>query len=321
MATVGATRPDLRRMRSLLSVPANRPAFFAKAAASNVDCLFLDLEDSVFADQKLAARETAKAAIESTDWRGKRVMVRTNAIDTEWGFRDLVELGGGCHRLDGVMVPKICSLDELRFVEQILDALDRERPADRPLELHILVETAVGIARIEQIAEHARRLLSVTFGAGDFAMSLGLYGAARSAGNPEYVILTGEPGEAERQRHWNDSHHYAMARLATACHAFGIIPVDGPFANFKDPEGADVSNRRARALGFQAKWSIHPDLIDGINATFRPSEADIAWARKVGRALDEARRAGTGSAQIDGRLIEAATMKTVDRILSLADPA
>ena len=91
--------------------------------------------------------------------------------------------------------------------------------------------------------------------------------------------------------------------------------------NSTEPSPGICSNRRARALGFQAKWSIHPDLIDGINATFRPSEADIAWARKVGRALDEARRAGTGSAQIDGRLIEAATMKTVDRILSLAESA
>jgi malyl-CoA/(S)-citramalyl-CoA lyase len=316
--TVGVNRADLRRMRSLLSVPANRPAFFAKAAGSNVDALFLDLEDSVFPDQKLAARETAKAAIEDTDWCGKRVLVRVNAMDTEWGFRDLVELGGACPRLDGFMVPKICSLDELRFVEQVLDALDRERPANRPLELHILIETAIGIACIEQIASGARRLLSVTFGAGDFAMSLGLYGPVRNAGNPDYVVLTGARGDADRQRHWNDSHHFAMARIATACHAFGIVPVDGPFPDFKDPVGADISNRRARALGYQAKWSIHPALIDGINATFMPTEADITWARKVGQALEEARRAGTGSAQIDGRLVEAATMKTVDRILAHA---
>jgi malyl-CoA/(S)-citramalyl-CoA lyase len=311
-------RPDVRRMRSLLSVPANRPAFFGKGAGSGVDALFLDLEDSVFADQKPAARQTAKAAIETVDWRGKRVMARVNAMDTEWGFRDIVELGGACARLDGFMVPKICSLDELRFVEQMLDALDRERPKDRPLELHILIETAIGVARVEQIVEGARRLVSVTFGAGDFAMSLGLYGRARSAGNSDYVVLTGERGEAGRERHWNDSHHFAMARIANACHAFGVIPVDGPFADFNDPQGADVSNRRARALGYQAKWTIHPALIDGINATFVPTAEDVAWARTVRQALEKAREAGTGSAQIDGRLIEAATMKTVERILLLA---
>jgi malyl-CoA/(S)-citramalyl-CoA lyase len=311
-------RPDVRRMRSLLSVPANRPAFFAKAAASAVDAPFLDLEDSVFAEQKVEARRTAIRAIEEVDWRGKRVMVRTNAMDTEWGFRDLVDLGGSCPRLDGFMVPKICSLDELRFVEQTLDALDRERPKDRALELHILIETAIGVARVEQIVENAKRLVSVTFGAGDFAMSLGLYGKARAAGSSEYVMLTGERGDEARERHWNDSHHFAMARIATACHAFGVIPVDGPFADFNDLVGADVSNRRARALGYQAKWSIHPGLIDGINATFVPAPEDVAWARKVAKALDEARAAGTGSAQIDGRLIEAATMKTVERILSHA---
>lgn len=306
------TRPDLRRMRSLLSVPANRPAFFAKGAVSAVDALFLDLEDSVFAEQKTEARGTAAKAIEQTDWRGKRLMVRVNAMDTAWGFRDLVELGTS-PRLDGFMVPKIGSRDELRFVEQVLDALDRERPPERPLELHVLVETAAGIARIEEILGAARRLMSVTFGAGDFAMSLGLYGRARSAGNPDYVVLTDGP---PRQAHWNDSHHFAMARIAIACHAFGVIPVDGPFADFKDSEGADISNRRARALGYQAKWAIHPALIDGINAAFMPSAEDVAWARKVKGALDQARAAGLGSAQLDGRLIEAATMKTVDLILS-----
>ena len=311
-------RPDVRRMRSLLSVPANRPAFFDKGANSNVDALFLDLEDSVFADQKPAARQTARTAIEDIDWRGKRVMARVNAMDTEWGFRDIVELGGACTRLDGFMVPKICSLDELRFVEQMLDALDRERPKDRSLELHILIETASGVAQVERIVEGAKRLVSVTFGAGDFAMSLGLYGRARNAGNSDYVVLTGERGASDRERHWNDSHHFAMARIATACHAFGVIPVDGPFGDFNDLQAADVSNRRARALGYQAKWTIHPALIDGINATFVPTPEDIAWARTVKQALDKAREAGTGSAQIDGRLIEAATMKTVDRILQQA---
>lgn len=313
-----APHPDVRRMRSLLSVPANRPAFFEKGAKSNVDALFLDLEDSVFADQKPAARQTAGEAIGNIDWRGKRLLARVNAMDTEWGFRDLVELGGGCFRLDGFMVPKICSLEELRFVEQTLDALDRERPKDRPLELHILIETAIGVARVEQIVEGARRLISVTFGAGDFAMSLGLYGRARSAGNSDYVVLTGERGEGNREKHWNDSHHFAMARIANACHAFGVIPVDGPFVDFNDQQGADVSNRRARSLGFQAKWTIHPALIDGINATFLPTTEDVAWALTVKQALEKVREAGTGSAQIDGRLIEAATMKTVDRILLLA---
>lgn len=309
------SRPDLRRMRSLLSVPANRPAFFAKGAQSAVDALFLDLEDSVFADQKGTARQTAKAAIEEMHWGDKRLLVRVNAMDTEWGFRDVVDLGSSCSRLDGFMVPKICSLDELRFVEQLLDGLDRERPKDRRLELHILIETAIGVSRVEQIVEKAQRLHSVTFGAGDFAMSLGLYGRTRSAGNADYVILTGERGETDRAPHWNDSHHFAMARIATACHAFGVIPVDGPFSDFHDPVGAQVSNRRARALGYQAKWTIHPALIDGINATFVPSPDDVSWARRVKIALDDARASGTGSAQIDGRLVEAATMKMVDRIL------
>lgn len=308
--------PDIRAMRSLLSVPANRPEFATKAAASNANALFLDLEDSVFSDQKIAARQAAIGLIESVDWGGKRLLVRVNGLDTEWGFRDLLQVADACPRLDGFMVPKVETPDQIDFLEKLLDQLDAERK-QAPLELHILVETAAGVARVEALLEKARRLLSVTFGAGDYAISLGLYGRARMAGNSDYAVLAQENDNA-RSLHWGDNHHFAMARVANACHAFGIIPVDGPYGNFRDSEAEAVATRRARALGFQAKWAIHPTQIDAINRAFRPSDEDLEWARTVASALEEARQRGAGAAQLDGRLIEAATMKTVDRILAQA---
>ncbi len=308
-------------VRSFLSVPANQPKFFAKAAAGNADALILDLEDSVFPEQKLHARQTVIDALRGVDWGSKCVLVRVNALDTEWGFRDLVTIGAECPRLDGFMLPKLESPSDLVFVERVLDTLDLERAGGSKLQFHALIETARGIAQIERILEVARRLSSVTFGAGDYATSLGLYGQARSAGNADYVVLAGARGDAHRESHWNDSHHFAMSRVSNACHAFGITPVDGPYGDFSDIPAAEAATRRARALGYQAKWSIHPSLVDMINSAFHPTEAEVAWARRVAGALNEARMAGAGAAQLDGRLIEAATLKTVERILRAASDA
>lgn len=315
------TRAPAASFRSLLSVPANQPKFFAKAAGGIADALMLDLEDSVFPEQKLSARETLHTALETVDWGSKCVLVRVNALDTEWGFRDILTLGSECPRLDGFMLPKLETAEELAFVERLLDNLDGERPAGRKLQLHALIETAKGVTQVERILEGARRLSSATFGAGDYTTSLGLYGGVRSAGNRDYVILAGERDSADRQAHWNDSHHFAMARIANACHAVGIAPIDGPYGDFGDAAAAEAATRRARALGYLGKWAIHPSLLDMINQAFRPSEAELSWARKVAAVLADARSEGAGAAQLDGRLIEAATMKTVDRILRAAGEA
>ena len=312
------SRDRTRGLRSLLSVPANQPKFFAKAAAGIADALILDLEDSVFPEQKLSARHTVRDALASVDWDRKCMLVRVNALDTQWGFRDIIELGAGCPRLDGFMLPKLETPEELAFVERLLDQLDSERGAGHPLQFHALVETAAGVSRIERIVELARRLTSVSFGAGDYAMSLGLYGNTRSAGNADYVILAGDRGNPDRQAHWNDSHHYAMARVSNACHAAGVTPIDGPYGDFSDTSAAEAATRRAKALGYSGKWAIHPSMLGMINQAFRPTEAEVNWARRVAVALNDARAAGAGAAQLDGRLIEAATMKTVDRILRAA---
>lgn len=308
-------------MRSLLAVPAIRGEFFEKAARGPADSIFLDLEDAVFADQKLEARAAARLALEKIDWGRKRVLVRMNGLDTPWGFRDLVELGAACPRLDGVLAPKVNSVEELRYLERTMDHLDAERPKDRPLELHILIETALGMARVEQILEAAERVASVSFGIGDYSLSLG--GQDRSIGgaNKDYVVITGDEGSAQRQEHWNDHWHFALARVANACHAFGIPAIDGPFGNITDREGYKVAARRARTLGYTGKWAIHPTQVELAHGVFAPSAEDLQWATRVQQALKEAHAAGKGSAQLDGKLIEAATMKIVDIILRRAQEA
>lgn len=285
----------------VLSVPANRPAFFAKAVASDADTLMLDLEDAVFPDQKSAARQEALAALRDLDWRRKRLLVRINALDTQWGIDDLLLLASA-ERLDGVMLPKIETAEDIAFVSRLLERPGSGRAA---LELHILIETAQGVANVECILAAAPRLRSVTFGAGDYARSVADWSSL--AGGP----AGGPLGETPPLQLW------AKARVANAAYAFGVTPIDGPI-----PAIAEAAARRAaeasRAAGFRGKWAIHPAQVPAIHEIFTPAPEMVAWAGRALAALDRAEAAGQGAALLDGRLVEAAHRAIAHRILAEA---
>ncbi|MBI2799990.1 MAG: CoA ester lyase [Gammaproteobacteria bacterium] len=310
-----------KSMRCLLAVPAVRREFFQKAADSATDALFLDLEDSVSPEQKLAARANAARALDEVNWNSKRVLVRCNALDSEWAFRDIEHLGARCHRLDGFLIPKIGSVDEIRHAEALLGALNRERPRERPLELHILIETALGMARVEAILEMATRVVSVSFGVGDYSLSMG--GQDRSVGgaNKDYAVLTDGAADTARHAHWNDQWHFALARVANACHAFDVMPMDGPFGNFADRLGFAAAAARGRVLGYAGKWAIHPSQIELANQAYTPSTEEVSWARAVHAALATARREGKGAVAMNGQLLDIAHRKIADRILARAGVA
>ncbi len=304
-------------MRSLLAVPAVRREYFVKAAVSATDALFLDLEDSVPPAQKLAARTNAAQALDEVEWGDKRVLVRTNALDSEWAFRDIERLAS-CQRLNGFLVPKVGSVDDIRYVEALLTALDRERPRERPLELHILIETALGMARVEAILEAGRRLVSVSFGVGDYSLSMGGQDRLVGGANRHYAMLADAmPGET-RDSHWNDQWHFALARVANACHAFDVMPIDGPFGNFSDPEGFNAAAARGRTLGYAGKWAIHPSQVALANQAYSPSAEEVAWARAVLAALATGQREGKGAVAMNGQLLDIAHEKIALRILARA---
>ncbi len=305
-------------MRSLLAVPAVRQEFFVKAAGSATDALFLDLEDSVPPAQKLAARDNAATALNDVEWGNKRVLVRTNALDSEWAFRDIEQLGARCQRLDGFLVPKLGSVDEIRHVEALLTALDRERPADRPLELHILIETALGMARVEAILEAATRLVSVSFGVGDYSLSMGGQDRLVGGANKHYAMLSDALPGTPRERHWNDQWHFALARVANACHAFDVMPIDGPFGNFSDPEGYTAAAARGRVLGYAGKWAIHPSQVALANQAYTPNAEEVTWAQAVLVALAAAQNEGQGAVAMNGQLLDIAHKKIAHRILARA---
>ena len=308
-------------MRSLLAVPAVRQEFFVKAAVSATDALFLDLEDSVPPPQKLIARANAAQALDDIDWGDKRVLVRTNALDSEWAFRDIEQLGARCPRLDGFLVPKLGSVDEIRHVEALLTALDRERPGEPPLELHILIETALGMARVEAILEAATRLVSVSFGVGDYSLSMGGQDRLVGGANKHYAMLTDAVPDTTRASHWNDQWHFALARVANACHAFDVMPIDGPFGNFSDPEGFNAAAARGRVLGYAGKWAIHPSQVALANQAYTPSAEEVAWARAVLVALATGQREGRGAVAMHGQLLDIAHEKIALRILARAGVA
>jgi malyl-CoA/(S)-citramalyl-CoA lyase len=307
-----------RRHRSELAVPATSEHFFAKAAAGAADAIFIDLEDAVAPDTKEVGRANAIRAINDVDWRDKIVSVRVNGLDTQWALRDILEIVGRCPRLDLVIVPKTASAFDVQFVERILASIERERGGGKIVGITALVETALGVASVEQIVAASDRLEAVVFGGGDYSVSMQTFDAVIGASNPRYAMLTEPDEQGQRARHWNDPWHFALARIANACRAYGVRPIDGPYGNFRDPAGLKASVERAAALGFEGKWAIHPSQIEEINLSLTPNDAQIAWAREVLSALAAARAEGKGAIGKGGVLFDLAHERGAHQILRRA---
>jgi malyl-CoA/(S)-citramalyl-CoA lyase len=306
----------IRPERSLLSVPASSERFFAKAAASAADTILLDLEDSVAPEQKDAARKRTVEVVNTLDWGTKTLLVRVNGLDTPWAWRDLVAVAEACPRLDGVMVPKVGAPRDVQFVETLLEQVERGVQRTRPIGIEILVESAQGLANVEAIAAASPRLEAISFGPGDFAASIGNRGQRIGGPDPSYAVLTDPDGNGNRQRHWGDVWHYALARLAVACRACDLRPIDGVYVDFNDPDGFKAAAKRSLALGFEGKWCIHPSQIALANAVYSPTAEEIAWARQLLSAMGAAHGSGAGAIQIGGQMIDMAHVRQAERIVA-----
>ncbi len=304
-----------RLHRSELAVPATSEHFFEKAARGEADAVFIDLEDAVAPSQKSRARKLAIAALNDLDWGAKTMVVRVNGLDTEWGYKDIAEVAELCPRLDLVLLPKAGGARDIEFVETLLAGIERATGRSDPIGIEALVETALGLANVEEIARSSARLEALVFGVGDFIVSMQAPDRVVGAINPDYAVLTDADAGGRRERFYNDQWHHAMARIATACRAYGLRPVDGPYTNFRDAEGFKASALRARALGFDGKWAIHPSQIALANEVFTPSPDLVAWATKVSGTMAQAAGEGRGAISIDGELIDLAHLKMTHNIL------
>ena len=304
-----------RLQRSELAVPATRLRFFAKAADGDADALFLDLEDAVAPAHKHEARAQAIEALQQVQWGDKTVAVRVNGLDTPWALQDIVDIARQAPRLDLVLLPKTSCGADVRFVDQLLTLVERETGRDKRIGIEVLIETARGVANVEDIAQSSDRLEAMIFGVGDYSIDMRTHDRVFGRPSAHYAVLTDADAAGARQRHWNDQWHFAMARIATACRAWGLRPIDGPYTDFGDAEGYRACAERARALGFEGKWAIHPSQVALANEVFSPSREELAWAADTTQLLARSARDGQGAIGAGGVLIDMAHQKLADAVV------
>jgi malyl-CoA/(S)-citramalyl-CoA lyase len=305
--------------RSILAVPASSPRFMEKAAQGPADSVFLDLEDAVIPSLKTKARADAITAINDLDWGQRGVAVRVNGFGTAWSCRDIIEVVEASPRLDYILLPKCESPADVQAVEVMIRSAEAAFPRDRQVGIMGLIETPRGVANVEAIAQAGGRLRALVFGGGDYQLDLGSFQRAVGAPAADYVVLTDRNEAGARERHWNDLWHFATARIANACRAFGIVPIDGPFSGITDSEGLRAAARRARVLGFDCKMAIHPSQIEIIHDVMTPSSAQIGWAKEVVEAMEAAAREGRGAIKDkDGEMIDLMHIKVAQKLLERA---
>lgn len=308
-----------RLHRSELAVPASTPALFEKAAKSAADVVFLDLEDAVAPDDKAEARKNAIAALNDIDWGTKTLSVRINGLDTHYMYRDVVDLVENCPRLDLLLIPKVGMAADVYALDMLVTQIEQAKRRTKRIGFEVLIETALGLANVDQIAQSSRRLEAMCFGAGDFAASMRMRTTVIGGLHPDYGVLTDADAQGERRFLQGDPWHAAQVRVAAACRAWGLRPIDGPYGDFRDPQGFEAAAKRAAVLGFEGKWAIHPSQIELANRVFSPSPQEVERARRIVEAMEQAAKEGRGAVQLDGRLIDIASIRMAQNLLGKAE--
>ena len=295
-----------RLQRSELAVPGSNPALFEKAAASDVDYVFLDLEDAVAPGDKVQARRNVIEGLRDIDWRGlgKTISVRINGIDTHYMYRDVVDVveQAGEH-LDTILIPKVGVPADVYMVDAMVTQIEEAKGLTNAIGIEVLIETTLGMANVEAIATSSPRLEAMHFGVADYAASCRARTTNIGGLNPDY------PG---------DQWHEGLSRMLVACRAYGIRPIDGPFGDFNDPDGYMEGARRAAALGYEGKWAIHPSQIGLANEVFSPPAEEVDRAHRILAALAEAAAEGRGAAQLEGRMVDAASARMAENVVAQA---
>jgi malyl-CoA/(S)-citramalyl-CoA lyase len=306
-----------RLHRSELAVPGTNVRAMEKAPALGADLVFLDLEDAVAPDDKERARENVIRALNDHDWSGCSVSVRINGLDTHYCYRDIVEVVERAgDALDTILIPKVGSRSDVDFVAIMLDQIEVAAGLAR-INLHVLIETAMGMANVEAIARaRPDRLEAMVFGVADYAASVQARTTTIGGSNPDYAVLTDPDADGARERHWGDQWHFGISRMVAACRAYGLRPIDGPFGDFGDRDGYLSAARRAAALGCEGKWAIHPSQVELANEVFSPNEAEVDRARRILDAMEEAAKEGKGAVSLDGRLIDAASIRMAENLMA-----
>lgn len=302
--------PPARPNRCQLFGPGSRTALFEKMAASAADVINLDLEDSVAPDDKPQARANIIEAINDIDWQNKHLSVRINGLDTPYWYRDVVDiLEQAGDRIDQIMIPKVGNAADIYAVDALVTAIETAKNRNKPIALEVIIESAAGIAHVDNIAAASPRLQAMSLGAADFAASMGMQTTGIGGTQENYYMLHKDT------KHWSDPWHWAQAAIVAACRTHGILPVDGPFGDFSDDEGFRAQARRSATLGMVGKWAIHPKQIALANEVFTPSDAQVTEARDILAAMQQAKANGEGATVYKGRLVDIASIKQAEVIV------
>jgi len=297
------TQRPMRLRRSQLSVPGVSEKMIAKAAESAADHVFLDLEDAVAPSMKAVARKSIVEGLNGLDWGRRTRCVRINDVTTEWCFEDIVEVveGAGAN-IDTIMLTKATRAADVQFVDLLLTQLEAKLKLARPIGLEVLIEEALGLQNVESIAVASPRLECLIFGMGDYSAS-------------QRMNLSGWGGDG----YPGDVFHYPRFRIAMAARAAGLDPVDGPYANFRNEDGYRREARYAYMLGFVGKWAIHPSQITPALEIYSPKPEAVAKARELAAAYDQALAEGLGSVNVNGVMVDAASIRGVLNTVRTAD--
>lgn len=292
-----------RPRRSCLSVPGSSPKMLAKAPSLPADEVFLDLEDSVAPSAKDEARAHVVQALKEGDWSGKTVVVRVNGVDTRWCYRDVAEVVESAGALvDCVMIPKVEDASQVAFVDHLLRMIEESLGLERRIGIEVQIETATGLTNIDAIAAASDRSETLIFGPADMSASLGL--PTVTAGLP----MPGYPGD-----HW----HYALSRIVVAARHAGLQAIDGPYLRIRDLEGFREMAVRARALGYDGKWALHPGQIDVLNEVFTPTQEEFDKAAAVLEAYRHATEVeARGAVMFGTEMIDEASRKMAERLVA-----
>jgi citrate lyase subunit beta/citryl-CoA lyase len=292
-----------RQRRVQLAVPGSSEKMIRKAAESAADHVFLDLEDAVAPNAKLAARGQVIEALKGLDWGTKTRCVRINDLRTRYAYGDIIEvLRGAGEHIDTFMIPKATDARDIWFVETLLEQLEADLGLTRRIGIEALIEEVQGLQNVERIAAASPRLEALILGVGDYSASQKM--------DPRAVNgATGYPGDL-----W----HYARFRMVIAARANGLDPIDGPFPDFRNPEGYREECRRGLIIGCAGKWALHPAQIPIALEVFTPLPEQIAHARKMIAAYRQAEEQGLGAIQVDGEMIDAASIRILRNVLERA---
>lgn len=294
----------IRLRRSELSTPGSNTKMIEKAAASDADLVFLDLEDAVAPAAKAGARENIVAALNDLDWGKKVRAVRVNSADTQWAYEDIITMMEGAgEKIDIFILPKIKAPRDVWFYETLVEQLEQKLSIENRVGFELIIEETEALAQVEVIAACSPRLEALILGVGDLSASQGVR-----------VGLLNDPDH----RYPGDFWHYARNRMIVAARANGLEPIDGPFADFRDPEGYRKQAYWASAQGCSGKWAIHPSQIEIANDVYSPTQKEVDFARQMCDAYKASEKAGAGAGNAAGTMIDAATYRIYEGLLQRA---